>query len=201
MILVGVYGGIASGKSVLLEVMEEAGIPVLDSDRTVRDLLDQGDTPAGAELKEAICTRFGPVYNKGKLDPEKLGSQLRKDLEARRELADITHRFTAREIGRQIREYGKSEEAVIATDAPQILKEHFPLEVNIRILVTAPFLARVFRLSKRDSIPLREAERRVKRIEAIDGPEARYTLENSGSFGEFRKKCREFLDERTRFGW
>jgi len=200
-ILIGVYGGIAAGKSVLLEVMSEQGFLVLDGDRTFEYLMETPGSPIAAQMKAAICERFGPVYDADRPDPEKLGAQVREDLEARRALAAITHRFTMAEMERRLTEYEAAGGDLAATDAPQTFRGRFSREMTCHVLVTAPFLDRVLRLSRREGLPVREAERRVGLIGEDADILPRYILCNDADRAEFRRKCAEFLEERRRCGW
>ena len=181
--------------------MAEEGFLILDGDRTFEYLMETPESPIAEQMKAAICERFGEMYSDGTLDSEKLGDRVREELEAREALADITGRFTMAEMERRLAEYEADGGALAATDAPQTFHGCFPREMTCHVLVTAPFLDRVLRLSRRDGLPVREAERRVLLINEDADIRARYTLCNDTGREDFRRKCREFLEERRQLGW
>lgn len=204
MILIGVYGRIASGKSVLLDVMEEQGYRCLDCDRISDWLFKHTDSENGAEMKRAIAKRFGRVYEGDRIVPDKLGVQVREDLGARAELAAITEEFTCREIRRRLGEFKAEGAERVAIDAVQTLSADKKWDIDCTVQVTAPVFNRILWLRMRDGLPLREAERRVHLLDAgdpADKEKIRYVLENDGSLSEFRRKCGIFLRERETLGW
>lgn len=85
---VGLTGGIASGKSAVSALFERLGVPVIDTDRLARELVEPG-RPALAE----IVQRFGPacLTAAGELDRRQLRQRVFADPAARRELEAILH--------------------------------------------------------------------------------------------------------------
>ena len=89
MFLVGLTGGIATGKSTVASVLASAhGVPVVDADAIARRVVAPG-RPAHAKLKEA----FGSEYflECGELDRARLRATVAEDAEARKRLNAITH--------------------------------------------------------------------------------------------------------------
>jgi dephospho-CoA kinase len=87
--VVGLTGGIATGKSTVARILgEDFGGPILDADQVARELVAPG-TPALA----AIAERFGPAVLRadGTLDRGRLRARIASDPEARRALEAITH--------------------------------------------------------------------------------------------------------------
>lgn len=100
MLLVGLTGGIASGKSTVSRRLAEVhGFPVVDADHVARAVVEPG-TPALAE----ILARFGAgiLLPHGTLDRPRLGAIVFADAMARADLEAITHPRIAEEMGRRI---------------------------------------------------------------------------------------------------
>src|SRR5919201_6621650 len=86
--VLGLTGGIGSGKSLVARIFQELGAEVIDADQLAREVVEPGE-PALAE----IVTDFGPdiLLPDGRLDRTKLGSVIFADPAARRRLNAITH--------------------------------------------------------------------------------------------------------------
>ncbi|RKZ34523.1 MAG: dephospho-CoA kinase, partial [Gammaproteobacteria bacterium] len=87
-LVIGLTGGIASGKSTAAEVFSELGVPVIDADTLTRELVE----PGRPEL-EAIVNHFGEdvLDADGHLHRRDLRDRVFSDPNARRELEDILH--------------------------------------------------------------------------------------------------------------
>jgi len=92
-------GGIASGKSTVSRLFEELGVPVVDTDRISRELVEPGE-PA----LQAIVEAFGPgcLNAHGALDRRKMRSIVFADKEARKRLESILHPLIGAEVQRRI---------------------------------------------------------------------------------------------------
>lgn len=100
--VIGLTGGIATGKSTVARLLREAhGVPVIDADQVARDVVAPG-TPGLA----AVIARFGPeiLRDDGALDRPKLRAIVIHDPEARRDLEAITHPAIRVAIGTQLAE-------------------------------------------------------------------------------------------------
>src|SRR5947208_1288285 len=95
MLKVALTGGIATGKSHILEQFRARGVPCLDA-----DTLAHGVEAAGTEATQAIAARFGPgvLDAAGAVDRKKLAPIVFADPAARRELEAIVHPAVYRAI-------------------------------------------------------------------------------------------------------
>src|SRR6266850_2993478 len=102
MLKVALTGGIATGKSYVLEQFRRRGVPCLDADALVH-----GVTAAGTDGASAIAARFGPeiLTADGAVDRAKLGPIVFADLAARRELEAIVHPAVYRAIAAGVRAF------------------------------------------------------------------------------------------------
>jgi dephospho-CoA kinase len=92
-------GGIASGKTTVSDLFEELGVPVIDTDRIARELVEPG-MPA---LK-TIVKRFGADFldGEGRLDRRKMRTAIFADPGARTRLENILHPLIGNEVNRRI---------------------------------------------------------------------------------------------------
>jgi len=97
--LIGLTGGIASGKSLVAGFFEACGVPVIDTDEIARQVVTPGH-PAWHRLREA----FGPDYflPDGAVDRARLARLVFADPDARRRLEEITHPAIFAEVDRQV---------------------------------------------------------------------------------------------------
>ena len=111
MILVGLTGGIGSGKSTVSALLAERGAVIVDADRITRDL-----QAPGQPVFDAMVERFGPgiVADDGALDRQAVADIVFSDPAALSDLNAIVHPAVGAEIARQM-------EAVIGTDSVVIL--------------------------------------------------------------------------------
>jgi dephospho-CoA kinase len=102
MMKIALTGGIATGKSYVLEQFRRRGVPCLDADE-----LAHGVTAAGTEATAAIAARFGPdiLAADGAVDRRKLGPIVFADASARRELEAIVHPAVHRAIAMGLRAF------------------------------------------------------------------------------------------------
>src|SRR4051794_23222774 len=120
MLRVALTGGIATGKSHVLEQFRRRGVPVLDADH-----LAHGVMAPGTEATAAIATRFGPgvMASDGAIDRKALGRIVFADAHARRELETIVHPAVYRGIEAGLRAFDVLERAPFAVvDIPLLFE-------------------------------------------------------------------------------
>jgi len=144
-LLVGLTGGIGSGKSTVARMLESRGAVVLDADRLARDVVEPG-TPGF----DAVVARFGDavVAPGGSLDRASLASIVFADDEARAKLEAIVHPEVRRAIAEGVAARADTYDVVVV-DSPLLIEtgahEGFP----VVIVVTASAENRIARLSAR----------------------------------------------------
>ena len=193
MIVIGVAGGIASGKSTAARVFERLGARVLDADAIGHDLLRTD------RMRDDIRSAFGEgvLTAEGDVDRRALGREVFGDERARQRLNRLVRPAIRAEIRRRIS--GMRDEGyvgVVVVDAP-LLVDTGPTDLADRvILVTAPVSTRKARIVLR-GLTEREAEERIAAQET-DAKQARWAdfiLENNGTRDELIEKA-EALWER-----
>ena len=188
MIVIGVAGGIASGKSTVARIFEELGARVLDADAIGHDLLRTD------ELRDRIREAFGEgvLTPEGDVDRRALGRLVFGDGQARQRLNRLVRPAIRAEIRRRIAGMrGEGYDGAVVVDAP-LLVDTGPTDLADRvILVTAPAPARKERIILRSGLTGQEAEQRIA-AQAPDAKQARwadYVLENNGTPDELAEQA------------
>jgi dephospho-CoA kinase len=159
MILVGLTGGVATGKSTVAKMFKQYGAVVIGADELARDVVKPGK-PAW----RAIVTLFGKtVLNPDRsLDRQALGSIVFRNRTKRRQLERIIHPRVAREQQRLVRRVAKRKpHAVVIYEVPLLFEAGVDKRVDEIIVVTADRETQIVRLTKRNGLSRTEALRRI----------------------------------------
>jgi dephospho-CoA kinase len=157
-LLVGLTGGIATGKSTVSEMFRRLGAVIIDADVLAREVVAPGE-PALAE----IAREFGDVLQAdGTLDRKKVGAVIFGDAERRRKLEAITHpairaRFLARL--QALRDDGF--DGIVMFDAPVLIESGNYRNMERLVVVVGDDATQRRRLMARDSIDDAAAGRRI----------------------------------------
>lgn len=154
MLVIGLTGGIGSGKSTVAKMFAELGVPVIDMDDIARELV----TPGQPALQKIIET-FGPevLDDSGQLDRRALRQRIFDDPAQRKQLEAILHPLIRTEVRRRIRQC----EAPYCIVVIPLLIESGQRDLVDRILVTdAPETVQIERTRQRDRI----SETEVRKI-------------------------------------
>lgn len=156
--VIGLTGGIASGKSTVSAMLRELGAHVIDADQVARDVVAPG-TPALAEIQ----ARFGPavLHEDGALDRKKLGAIVFADPDARRALERITHPRIAAATQQEIARLAAAGVDPVIYDAALIVENRLYTWMQGLIVVSVPPEVQVARLMIRDDIDEAAAQARI----------------------------------------
>lgn len=157
MTVIGLTGGIATGKSTVAELLRrELNVPVLDADQVARDVVEPG-RPALAE----IAARFGPevLTPEGRLDRKALGARVMANAEERRALEAITHPRIREEIGSRLAALQASGAAVAVVEAALMAETGSYKLYDQLIVVSCSPQTQLARLIAREGMTEAEARR------------------------------------------
>ena len=147
MLKVALTGGIATGKSYVLERFRRRGVPCLDADE-----LAHGVTAAGTEATAAVAERFGAdiLAADGSVDRRKLGAIVFADAAARRDLEVIVHPAVYRAIAAGIRGFEKVGDGPFAiVDIPLLFETGAQKDFDRVIVTDCPPAVQLVRLVER----------------------------------------------------
>ena len=131
--VIGLTGGIGSGKSTVARFLVELGAVVLDADKIGHELL-----LSGGEAWQRVVNAFGKqvVASNGDIDRQKLGQKVFVDSEARIRLNRIMHPVISYRVKAQLQEYRQKRASVVVIEAPLLLEAGWKSEVD-EVWVTA----------------------------------------------------------------
>jgi dephospho-CoA kinase len=157
-IVIGLTGGIASGKSTVASMLRELGAPIVDADLIARQVVEPGQ-PALAE----IADRFGAdvLDADGRLDRKAMGERVFSDPIARAALNAIVHPRIAIASRAALAELAAAGNPVALYDAALLVENQIHRGLDGLIVVSAPAAAQIERLCERDSIDESAARARL----------------------------------------
>lgn len=158
MLIVGLTGGIGSGKSTAASIFADLGAVVIDADQIAREVVAPG-SPAVAKIAE----RFGSdVVVNGAIDREKLAQIVFADPAARADLEGITHPL----VGKRFEEIlaQQDPDAVIIYDIPLLFESKLEGAYDVIVTIEAPLDIRRERLLARGLLPSQIDQRMAAQV-------------------------------------
>jgi len=160
MILIGLTGGVATGKSTVASIFARCGAIVIDADQLARAVVEPGK-PAWREIVKA----FGKdVLNPDRtLHRQRLGNIVFGSPAKRTQLERIIHPRVARKQQQLTRDAARNNpHAIVIYDVPLLFEAGIDKRVDLTIVVTADQETQIARLKKRNGLSRAEALRRIK---------------------------------------
>lgn len=192
MLIVGIAGGIAVGKSLVAqEAAKLPGVAVVDADKVAWETYRKS-----TETYQKLLARFGEkiLSEDGEIDRKKLGALVFSDSEAREFVNATVHpavQIALEKIAQSHRAQGTKLlviEAALVLESPYVRRDFF----DYVILVTAPRHTQIQRLIERSGLDPEEARRRVEAQTPSEllVPRADFVLDTSGTVEETRERAR-----------
>lgn len=184
MFVVGLTGGIGSGKSAATDYLARQGVTIVDADLASRVVVEPGQ-PA----LRAIVERFGEtvIQDDGTLNRRALRDIVFSDEQARRDLEAITHPAIGEELRRQI---SASRSAYTVLVSPLLLEGSQKTMIDRVLVIDAAPELQVQRTISRDSVPEAQVEAimraqldRQRRLSMADD-----VVENNGSLAQLHEQ-------------
>jgi dephospho-CoA kinase len=190
-IVAGLTGGIATGKSTVAAIFQQSGARLIDADRIARDAVRQG-TPAYAE----ILAHFGAgiLLPEGEIDRKRLAEIIFSNLAQKRLLEGIVHPRVKAETTRQLDRIRQEQPgATVILDVPLLFESGLNCGLEEIIVVYAPEAVQIRRLMARDGLTEAEAQARIRAQMPIESKKARATrvIDNSGDLENTRAQTME----------
>jgi len=205
LLILGVTGGIASGKSTVARMLVEKGVPAIDFDLLAREV-----AAPGQPVFQEIVAFFGEevVGEDGVLDRKRLSGIVFRDPDKRRILERMTHpRILTAFVGQIRRLAEKDPNGIVQAVIPLLFETHLePLVHKILVVHVSP-KTQIERLMTRDRITREEARRILGAQMPIDQKAARadFVIHNEGTLDETRREVDALWQElkteqKNRFG-
>ncbi len=202
--LLGLSGGIGSGKSTVTRILAELGATTIDADAIVHE-----QQAAGQPMLEEIAKAFGEqvIAPDGSLDRAALGAIVFRDEEARARLGQIVHPPVIAEMMRRAKAAVEAKVPLVVLDIPLLFEGRVSgrgsgaiMEFDATVCVWVSRDVQIERTMARDGCDRAEAERRIAAQLPIDEKRAMadHVIDNSGSEQETRAQVEALFEELTR---
>jgi len=193
-LLLGVTGGIASGKTAVADMLKEMGASIIDFDVLAREVVEP-EKPAWKQ----IVAYFGEqiLLEDGNLDRAKLSGIVFNDLEKRKKLEGFTHPQIAVEFVKQTEEItARDPNAIIQVVIPLLIELNLQYMFHKLLLVYTPREIQIERLALRDGISKEEAANILLAQLPIDEKRgyADFVINNEKSLEETRKEAEKLWE-------
>ena len=193
MLLVGLTGGIGSGKSTVARLLADRGAVIVDADQVARDVVEPGEPAFGLLVERFGADVVGPD---GRLDRPKLAEIAFATPEATADLNAITHPAVGAEFLRRMTEVPA--DAVVVCDVPLLVESETAASRGYEyvIVVEAPRALRLDRLGGR-SVGRADAEARMAK-QATDEERraiATHLVDNSGDLAHLESQVEAIWQE------
>jgi dephospho-CoA kinase len=177
--VLGLTGGIGSGKSMVAQMFSQLGAVVIDADKLAREVVEPGQ-PA----LEEIAATFGPqvLLPDGRLDRPKLGDIIFADPAQRAKLDAITHPRIRARMEEEIKAR-RSGPGVLIVDIPLLYENDRGRSVERVIVVWVDPQTQLQRLRERDGLTADAARQRIAAQMPLEAKRARadHVIDNSGN--------------------
>lgn len=191
--VIGITGTIGSGKSAVGNILEDIGVPVIDSDKVVHELFATNKI-----LKDRLVSEFGPgVLSDGSsgIDRKALGRIVFTDPKAREQLEDIVHPLTIEACLRELAKY--SNESIVAILVPLLFEAAPHLGYDAIWAVTTSEETLLSRLTARDNMTVDQAKQRLAAqfSQEKKAQGAHNVIDNSGTLQYTKDQVVSLIDQ------
>ncbi len=154
--ILGITGGIASGKSTVSAYLRSKNIPIVDADAISHKVMGKGK-PVLKLIEEEFGSQF---FVDGRLDRQLLGTYCFQDEKRVEKLNSIVHPFIFEEIENQLKSYKNA--PLVVLDAPLLIESELYKRCDKVMVVTCWRGKRIARAIKRSNLPKLEVRKRMK---------------------------------------
>jgi dephospho-CoA kinase len=192
--IIGLTGGIASGKSTVATIIKEWGFPVVDADVVAREVVQ-----IGQEAYMKIVEAFGEaiLHPDGSLNREKLGHIIFNKEEERKRLNEIVHPAVRERMNYLKNQYISKGYKVVVLDIPLLFESKLTSIVDKTLLVYVEEEVQLKRLMERNQYSDKEAMARIKsqmplseKLQMTD-----YYISNNGTIEETKVQLENLFQD------
>lgn len=197
MMVIGITGGIGTGKSTAAEYLISKGFVTIDADQIGRDLTADGQ-PLLAEIEEMFgcVSHDGTIGNGLVLDRKAMADLVFRDSEVKEQFDELIHREIIAVIDEKIRELKQTDARGILLDAPLLFEANINDRCHVVILITADMDERIDRVSERDDADEDDIRDRIN-SQMSDEDKAEYSdfvVDNSGEPEDMYRQLDDIID-------
>lgn len=191
--ILGITGGISTGKSSVVAVFKELGYPIVDADIVARQVVEP-QTPGLNAIVEVFGNEI--ITEDGHLNRKKLGSIIFQSDEKRQQLNQLLNPFIRSEIVAQIEEK-KKQASLVIVDIPLLFEGHYEQYMTQVAVVYIPEVLQLQRLMKRDHLNEEDALKRIHSQLDIEEKKKRADIvfDNQGTQEKTREQVMAWLSK------
>ena len=192
--MIGLTGGIASGKSTVAKILERFGAAVVNADVLAREVVEPG-----REAWNEIVDAFGDqvLQPDRALDRQKLRALIFNQPEARKKLESIIHPRVRALADERIRKHAAAGYAVVVYEVPLLFEGNLHEWLRPVILVACDVDTQRQRLQQRDQLGAAEAQKHIDAQMSLEEKRrlADYVIENNGSLEDLEREVQAVLEK------
>jgi dephospho-CoA kinase len=195
MLIVGLTGGIGSGKTSAARIFVQLGVRLVDSDVLARIVVEPG-RPALSKIRE----RFGAgvISSDGTLSRENLRDIVFHDARALSDLNAIVHPAVYEEMAAEVKAYRKDPgDAILMLDIPLLFESGGDKIVDRVVVVWVDRETQIARLIARDGFSREAAINRIEKQMDLDEKKRRadFVVDNTGTFEDLERRVGEVFEK------
>ena len=194
--IIGITGGIASGKSTVTEFLRQQGYQVIDADQVVHELQEPG-----GRLYQALLSTFGPaiLQEDGRLDRSKLGAMIFGNPDLLAQSSQLQNEIIREELAGR-RDLLAETEDIFFMDLPLLFELQYEDWFDQIWLVDVTKETQLSRLMARNALSQEEAEKRIAAQLSLQEKRKRadVLIDNNGSLEETLRQIRDALQKLER---
>lgn len=192
--LIGLTGGIASGKSTVASILKRRGAAIINADDLAREVVEPG-REAWREIVNAFGTDI--LQADRTLDRQKLRTIIFNDPAARKKIESIIHPRVRALAEQRIREQSAAGYAVVVYEVPLLFEGNLQESLRPVILVACDADTQRQRLEQRDSLGAADAQKHIDAQMSLEEKRrlADYVIENNGSLEDLERQVQAILEK------
>lgn len=185
--IIGLTGGIATGKTTAAKILKQKNVPVIDADALVKDIY------ALEATKSLISSEAPSAMRDNEIDFKELRQLFFKDERLKERLEGHIYGLLPEAFAFRLKQYPRAK--FIVYDVPLLFEKGLHSKVDLSLLVYAPRETQISRLLKRDNIQLPLAESILSHQTPIDEKkkQADYVIENTRDIKHLEQEVNKFL--------
>lgn len=191
-LVLGLTGGIATGKSTADEFFKNKNIPIIDSDKIAHNIMNVGK-PAWKKVKETFGTDY--LNSDQSVNRKKLGKLVFNNEAELKKLNEITHPLIYQEIQEKIKTEKDKNVPLVIVDAPILFETGGQNYCDKTVVITLPPKIQLERLMARNNLSKEDALSRINAQMPLEQKEklATYVVDNAGTIEELDSKLEQVL--------
>jgi len=192
--LVGLTGGIASGKTTVAKILQQLGAAVVDADALAREVVEPGHD-AWREIVETFGV--GILQSDRTLDRQKLRAVIFNNTTARKKLESIIHPRVRALAEERIRRHAAAGTEIVIYEVPLLFEGRLHVWLRPVVLVACDVAVQKQRLQQRDGLAAEEAQKHIDAQMSLEEKRrlADYVIENNGDLEDLQRQVEAVLKQ------